>query len=463
VAALVGLATLLLIAVVTAVVARTRRREKKLARQLAQAAPPARPATTAVTQAAPATQAGAAAPGSFDLGDWGPARGRGEALGASAAPTEPASPQAPEMAPAQPPDLEWPIDRVLPRHVAGTFVLALAIGLAVWLAGLALAPRAADFLASREWQFQPFYLAGHIIAVRLFVLAYTRGFERGVAHLAVPEDRIATLVTRVLGAPGVLIALLIALPFAFFDFLYLFSDRYQRLGGPSAVLPIDYLMWGIWSVEWLVNAYIWVIVVGFLAKTSWLVRRHPFRAPIEIVLHDKHYKPLLQMNAQGSSVVLLFTILTVGYISYTGGELTDYVGLGITALMIVVGFVPSWLLLRSKVQRAVEEETLAMRRQLVHNLEMAGIVSQTRAPAAAPAAAIAPPGSEIAALARRLDAAVAILRISYLEGRHQSMGQTEARAVMIRLLAPAASIGWQVAKPYAAKLSELQAMLPRLF
>ncbi len=350
----------------------------------------------------------------------------------------------------------WPIDRVLPRRIWGTVALAVVIAAATWLAGLALAPSIPAFLASPEWHFQPLYIASHIIAVRLFVHVYTRGFQRGVSYIAVPDHQVRTLVDGVLGFPGAFTALVVAMPFVALDFLYLFSDRYTRAGG-DVVLPIDYLMWGIWSVEWFLNAFIWVVLIGFLVKTWWVIRNHPFRAPIEIVLHDRQYKPFLQMSAQGASIVLAFTIVTVVYIWYTGGELTDYVGLCITAILLVVGFLPSWLLLKSKVHRAVEDETLAMRRRLLRDLELA----ESEASAAIVHNRLHP-SADGRSLEHRLDAAVAILRISYLEGRHQHLGSSEARAVLVRMLAPAATMGWQFAKTQAALLNELQAFFAKL-
>lgn len=347
-----------------------------------------------------------------------------------------------------------PIDSILPRRIGGTVALALVVAAATWLTGLALTPSIPAFLASAEWHFQPIYIAAHIIVVRLFVHAYTRGFERGAAYLDVPEPQAHSFVDSVLGFPGALAALCVSMPFVALDFLFLFSDDYQRIGG-TQVLPIDYLMWGVWSVEWFLNAFIWIVLLGFLVNTWWVVRNHPFRAPIEIVLHDRQYKPFLQMGAQGASIVLAFTIVTVIYIWYTGGEATDYVGLGITAVLLVAGFLPSWLVLRRKVHRAVEEETLAMRRQLLHNLELAedGRGDALRAGMK----------NSHRSLEHRLDAAVAILRISYLENRHHSLGASEARAVLIRMLAPALSVGWQFAKGHAELLHSMQAYMGRFF
>jgi hypothetical protein len=372
-----------------------------------------------------------------ELGDWGPVR---RSYGSMARATR------------LEPRRRRPIDSILPQRLGGTVALALMVAAATWLAGLALTPNIPAFLALPEWHFQPIYIATHIIVVRLFVHVYTRGFVRGISFLDVPETQAHAFVDSVLGFPGALAALCIAMPFVGLDFLFLFSDDYQRIGG-SQVLPIDYLMWGVWSVEWFLNAFIWVVLLGFLINTWWVVRNHPFRAPIEIVLHDRQYKPFLQMGAQGASIVLAFTIVTIAYIWYTGGEATDYVGLGITAAMLLMGFLPSWLVLRSKVHRAVEEETLAMRRRLLRNLDLAEAESS--------GALLAGINDGNRSLEHRLDAAVSILRISYLENRNRSLGASEARAVLIRILAPAASIGWQLAKSQTELLHSIQAYLTR--
>lgn len=406
-----------------------------------------RPSTTTVHRAdagPPASHATRSA--AANLGDWG------------SAPPGPQRADVPAAAAA------WPIDRVLPRRLGGTFGLALTIAIGLWLLGLAIAPNIPAFLASREWQFQPLYFAAHIVALRLFILVYAQGFVRGVASLVVPETNVRTLVHRVLGFPGVAIAMLIAVPFAAFDFLYLFSPRYERLGGPTDVAPIDYLMWVVWSIEWFLNAFIWIVLLGFLVKNCWVIYFHRFRAPIEIVLHDRQYRPFLQMSAHGASILLAFTVMTVAYITYTGGEITDYIGLGITATLLVVGFLPPWALLKAKVRRGIEEETLAMRQRLIRNLEQAEIETQSASvhgfpPGHGPGSG----GRDVRSLEHRLDAAVSILRISYLENRNQNLGMTEARAVLVRMLAPAASIGWQLSRTHADLIKDLPAYLAKFW
>jgi hypothetical protein len=50
-------------------------------------------------------------------------------------------------------------------------------------------------------------------------------------------------------------------------------------------------------------------------------------------------------------------------------------------------------------------------------------------------------------LAERLDNALAILRAAYLERMHQELGRAEGKALLLKLLAPASTIGWRIIRP----------------
>lgn len=336
-----------------------------------------------------------------------------------------------------------PIDRVFPRRPVRFLLLVGTIAIGCWLAGFLLAPNVSKFLTSPEWLFQPIYIAAHLVTLRLFINVFTRSYAAGVSHLMVSRSQALRGVRTILGLHGALVAAAIALPFCWFDFHYLFSDRYTRMGGDAVVRPIDYLMWAIWSLEWFINALIWVLLLGFMVKNCATIIKHPFRSPIHQVLQEKHYRPFLQMSAQGASVLLGFSCLTVLYIVYTGGELTDYLGLGITLGLLVLGFVPPWLLLRAKVDTAVKTATARLQ-------QGTGLGGAT---GALGLAATERP------IEHRLDEALALLRIWHLQHLYGNLGQTEARAILIRLLAPAATIGWQVAHNYGDMAKKLASMV----
>ena len=349
-----------------------------------------------------------------------------------------------------------PGDRMLPLGREGFLVLIVSVAIGCWLLGFSLARDKPSFFSSKEWRFQPFYVAAHLMTLRLFVAVFTRNFRAGIAQLDVSAERALVAMHRILGPCGALVAFLAAIPFCLSDFRYLSGPKYERLVPGAPLGGVDYAMWSIWCAEWFLNAFIWVILAGFLFNNVRTLSRHGFQAPIEIVLREKQYRPFLRMSSQGATVVLVFALVTVLYIGYIGGAITDYLGLGITALLLVVGFVVPWMQLRRKVQLAVDAEQ--QRLQLTLTYDVAPPVSAAVSPGAAT--------SDIRALSERLDYVVALLRMTHLEHLHLELGATEARAIAIRLLAPAATIGWQVSQnfqPFADKLGGvLQSVLARL-
>jgi hypothetical protein len=327
------------------------------------------------------------------------------------------------------------VDRVLMRNPVAFYLLVTVIAAGTWLLGWAIAPSTSRFLASREWHIQPFYLAVHLIALRLFVSLFVRRYVAGAAQLDIPADQIAQGIRRILGPPGALAAVLIAAPLCALDFRYLLSEEYERLSEDQALHAIDYLMWGIWCTEWLLNAMIWVTLAGFLAMSYRALRTFRFRAPITTVVQEKLYRPFLQMSSQGATIVLGFACVTGLYIWYAEGAPSDFIGLAITGVLLVAGFVPSWLLLNAKVKRTVRDEIEALRRGVSAPVAASMLAGAAAGTAAAEGAA--------RSVDERLDEVLALMRAWHLERLQLDLGKTEAQALAVRLAAPAATAGWQ--------------------
>jgi hypothetical protein len=98
------------------------------------------------------------------------------------------------------------------------------------------------------------------------------------------------------------------------------------------------------------------------------------------------------------------------------------------AVLLAAGFVPPWWLINRNVDRSITEEVAALRLSLV------GI-----APAAGQGDPRPPRNLET-----RLEEALVLLRIQRLEGMRRGLGWTEARAMGVRLLAPAATVAWNL-------------------
>jgi hypothetical protein len=329
------------------------------------------------------------------------------------------------------------LDRWLPAR-PGPFVgVVLAIAAGTWgLAGL-LAADGARFLASREWQVQPLYLAVHLGLLRAFTSVYASNFVAGAGFLTAPRGEAEARVRRALGWRSVVLAAAAAAPLVALDVAWMRGAEYAgaraALGAGGALGATDALLAGVWALEWTVNAYVWALIAAFLLHSLALLRRREFRDPVERVLREKQYRPFLLMNAQGASLTVVLAAASFAYVQTADGVLSDHVGLWVTAALVAIGFVPPWLVLKSRVGRVVAAE--------VDRLS-AGISERSTAlDAGAPAASTAE-------LAARVDLALAILRVEHLDRLHDELGKSEAQGIVLKLVAPAFTGVFRVIKPF---------------
>jgi len=320
------------------------------------------------------------------------------------------------------------IDRLLPRRPKAFLGVIGSVASGVWLLGMVLATDRGAFLLSREWQIQPLFLAGHLVTLRLFVTCYTRNYLKGVQYLDVPPADAKAWVLNVLGPRGAVVALAVASPFCFFDII---SLNEYCLVPEHGVAAVDVLQAVVWCVEWVINAYIWVILVGFALLLSWTIRNQAFRDPLQTVIQLKQYRPFLLMSVQGSTILVFFGALYGLYVWYADGDLSDFVGLGLTLILLFGCFVPPWLLLRQRLEKEIkgQQETLA-RKLLCLQEDSEGTAADS---------------TDL--LKQRLDEAIAMLRITQLDRLQQELGKAEGRAVVMRLLIPVSTVLMKAVRP----------------
>jgi hypothetical protein len=325
------------------------------------------------------------------------------------------------------------IERWLPKHAAAFVATAVAIPAVVWVAALLLAADKPRFLASRDWLAQPLYFTAHLTVVRLFVTTYTHHFAEGLRFLppAAALDKARPRIGGILGPQGLLVAALVATPLIGADIVELSSAEFLSSPdgqGAGHVTATDALLGVLWAFEWLLNAYVWVLLVGFAALTIQTIERHPFPAPIEIVLHERHYRPFLLMSAQGASIMVGYTAVTAAYVLLTRGIASDYIGLWTTAALLLFSFVPPWLRMKALVARRVRDET-HKRSELVFAARRHVADVDDHTPAVT--------NEEIGA---RLDVVVAILELDHLDRLYRDLGKSEGQAILLRLLAPLSTV-----------------------
>ncbi len=324
------------------------------------------------------------------------------------------------------------LDRRLPAHPIAYLAVSFAIPATVWLVALLVARDRTRFLADPHWQAQPLFFAVHLVVLRLFVTAYTRYFHEGIAFLVPEAQATRSQVRTVLGPLGFSISLVLAAPLIFLELRFLYGKEYLATpfaqGEPGAPLATDHLLALLWALEWIVTTYVWVLLVGFAQLTIRTIERFPFQAPLETVLHERHYRPFLLMSAQGASILFVFTAAYAGYVWYTKGDTTVYIGLWVTAGLLLVSFVPPWVRLKARVARRMREES--------HRLRVAVIDARARAKAADDGHA----SYTLDEVGSRLDVAVAMLHLDHLDRLYRDLGKSEGQQILLRMLAPASTI-----------------------
>lgn len=324
------------------------------------------------------------------------------------------------------------VDRLMPRRPKPFLLAVVAICVLCWIVGLLLADNVDVFLTKPEWLAQPLYLAAHFITLRLFATAFSRTFLAGTTHLDISPELVRHRMWIVLGPLGALVAALIAVPFSVIDYPLLVDPEWTSPGRTS-----DLFLFAIWYVEWFLLAFIWVMVVGYMVLTTWAISNHGFRKSIDVVLHERHYRPFLQMSAHGATIVLGFWVINIIYAFITGAEFSDYAGAIITLVLVVAGFVPPLLQLRGKVNDAVGEAMAGLRRRASRSS------ARVESGGAAASEATGDRG-----LQDRLDEALVLLRMSYLERLHGQLGQSETTDIVVKLLVPATTMVWYGYKYY---------------
>jgi hypothetical protein len=332
------------------------------------------------------------------------------------------------------------IDRWLPRRPLPFVAAAIALPLVVWVVALLLAPDRGRFLQSRDWLAQPLYFTVHLVVLRQFVAIYTRHFAAGLEQLVPAATADATpRIDRLLGARGFLIALVIAVPFVYMDIVHV-SGR-EFLSGGDAQGSIDHpaasdrLLLLLWTLQWVINGYTWVLLVGFATLTIRTIERHEFRASLEVVLHERQYRPFLLMSAQGATIMVGYTVATAAYVFLARGQPQDWIRLWVTAGLLLVSFVPPWVRWKARVARRVREEShrraelvFATRRRVAEVDDGTDKVTNEE-------------------LGARVDVVLAILEMEHLERLYRDLGRSEGQAILLRLLAPLSTVVLKVLRP----------------
>ena len=175
--------------------------------------------------------------------------------------------------------------------------------------------------------------------------------------------------------------------------------------------------------------------MGYSAMTIQTIERFPFAAPLETVLHERHYRPFLRMSAQGASILLGYTAAYALYIWYTQSTTSAYIGLWGSAGLLLLSFVPPWMRLKTRIARLVRDTSHDLHVQVLAARALAQSMDDGKTTYTL---------DEVGA---RVDVALAMLRLDHLEYLYRDLGKSEGQQILLRLLAPISTIVLKIFRP----------------
>jgi hypothetical protein len=230
--------------------------------------------------------------------------------------------------------------------VGFSFLLSLGF----WLAGLAAAPDRTAFVHNIGWLYQIVWLPAHILCGYLAMAIYRSAqtsCNPSAAAIPVGIKPYLNYLFR-----KWLIASLAVLPFLIMDGIEGYDmvlEEFASMGRSG------WLLLAVWAIEWVATGVLWVHVLLTLKLTFDFYNETYVRDHLESILITSKNSPLLIAGVENSLVILLFALATFGYIWLAGGELSDFVALGVSAIFVLIAFLGSMLHLKIKINRVLDD------------------------------------------------------------------------------------------------------------
>lgn len=261
----------------------------------------------------------------------------------------------------------------MPSTAGGFLAFTIGLVLLIKACGFVLAVDKAVIFTSHDWIYHSFWLPLHLLLARSASGIFARHIAAAKADLR-PELR-AEFMRRakaVTSLRGLLGALCLVAPLAYLDLqagIEFVDTHFATQGYGGAMVPL------MWMLEWLATAQIWLYVLGSIYITPLVSSAVNLRGRhTDVLLHGKGRESILA-GLENALVILVYGISTIGYVWFADGQLSDYLVLGFSTLLVLICFFSALLLLRA----ALRENLDICRRDFVGPLD-----ADAASPAAVP-------------------------------------------------------------------------------
>lgn len=340
------------------------------------------------------------------------------------------------------------------------FLWSLLLSLAFWVLGYAVSPDKPAFLLSKSWWYQVLWLPVHVLCAYLAVHVYKTAMHD--CHRDTPTPSIEKMYLNYMLKKAIIATAIVA-PFLISDGIEGYEmviDEYSKMGASG------WLMLGIWAIEWVATGFLWIHVLLTLKLTVDFYSLDYITKNLDAILLSNKNSPLLLAGVENSIVVLIYGLASFGYIHIVGGEASDYVALGVSAIFVLLAFIGGLLVLKLRIEKVLdiecEKRSIANEIQsislpksdqhLISGIDDAQDLAATNSIILEKPAGISKRGFSRLRLIKasilisnnpkmnKHQIALELFKYNEYEIRLSTIGMTELRAVLIRLAAPASGI-----------------------
>lgn len=340
------------------------------------------------------------------------------------------------------------------------FLWSLTLSLTFWVLGYAVSPDKPAFLLNKSWWYQVLWLPIHVLCAYLAVHVYKTAMHDCLRDTPTPTAKKIYLNYMLKKA---IIATVIVIPFLISDGIEGYEmviDEYSKMGASG------WLMLAIWAIEWVATGFLWIHVLLTLKLTVDFYSLDYITKNLNAILLSNKNSPLLLAGVENSIIVLIYGLASFAYIHIVGGEASDYVALGVSAIFVLLAFIGGLLVLKLRIEKVLDME--CEKRSIASEIHAASLsksdqhlvlgVNDAQDLAATNSIILEKPaGISKRGFARlrlikasilisdhpklsKHQLAVEIFKYNEYEIRLSTIGMTELKAVLIRLAAPASGI-----------------------
>ena len=268
-----------------------------------------------------------------------------------------------------------------------------------------------------------------------------QAFDRAFKHLDVSKAELNRSKRWFLGHRVNFMALGLALPFIVWEVVAFIvsKDFYQTVFGPdspylakidpdSRNAEVGFLL-TLWIFEWMMYGYYCYLMISGAFVVRKILKQHDFKESVDLVLTERHYRPLFTVTAHAGSLVFFFGLMHAGYMFYTKTSWNDGAGMMTLVVLLGVAFTMTWSAVRGELKGevfgALEELEKSYRRARSKLATMRDV-----------------PGIEddIQRIQVQLKMQLALQQLDYLQTKYESLGRKEFLGLIFKMLAPVGSL-----------------------